>query len=115
MTETKATYTPGPWTLETVKTTIGVCHKIGPFPASRTRPDRPNYACVYEDGMHNWRLLQNCTLDSELLANARLIAAAPALVEALKGILDVLNGDLDDDQCAAWDQARAALQSAGVE
>lgn len=69
-------FTPGPWTLETVKTSSGICHKIGPFP---WRPDRQNHACIYHD-------YPNGTLgpvELELRANARLITAAPELHDAL--------------------------------
>ena len=60
-------HTPGPWTLETVETSCGLCHKIGPFP---WREGKPNHACIYVDHGH-W------VVADELLANARLIAAAP--------------------------------------
>ncbi len=75
-----AKHTPGPWTVETVKTSIGVCHKVGPFPGSCGKP--VGSACVYEDGMALWRVIDE--LDTELLANARLMAAAPDMLAALK-------------------------------
>lgn len=68
-------HTPGPWTLETVRTSIGFCHKIGPFPWNRQQ----NHACIYVDyPVHG----------DELLANARLIAAAPDLLKALQNARD---------------------------
>jgi len=39
-------WTPGPWRLETVKTSCGICHKIGPFPGS---PGHKHNAYVYVD------------------------------------------------------------------
>lgn len=48
----------------------------------------------------------------ERLANLRLIAAAPELLEALKGILAVANVRVDDPRCAAFDFARAAIAKA---
>lgn len=69
-------FTPGPWTLETVATSCGICHKIGPFPASRDGGS-PRHACLYSDRNSHFN-----PADQELLANARLIAAAPDLLEA---------------------------------
>jgi hypothetical protein len=45
-------------------------------------------------------------------ANARLIAAAPELLAACRALVDVLNDDLDTEQCAAWDTARDAIAKA---
>ena len=78
--ETK--HTPGPWTLETVKTSAGSCHKIGPFPGSNWHPDG-TYACVYADGEH-WLTERLTDRGKELFANARLITAAPELLETLQ-------------------------------
>ena len=40
--------TPGPWRVETVPTSCGICHKVGPFPGKR--PDyQPRHACLYAD------------------------------------------------------------------
>lgn len=69
-------HTPGPWSFDTVKTSAGVCHRIGAdqWP---TKHDKPSYACVYADhsmGSAAWPTLE---------ANARLMAAAPDLLEAL--------------------------------
>lgn len=73
-----AQHTPGPWTLETVPTQVGVCHKVGPFPGKR-EGDKPRHACLYADYPSTGN-----PSDDELLANARLIAAAPELLEALR-------------------------------
>lgn len=75
-----AKHTPGPWTLETVPTQVGICHKIGPFPDTRNREPftKPMHACIYVDGAYR------AEHEPTLLANARLIAAAPELLEALK-------------------------------
>lgn len=72
-------HTKGPWNLETVPTTAGSCHKIGPFPSMGVRPQV--HACVYADGIR-LGLDENSPVAVELRANARLIAAAPDLLEA---------------------------------
>ncbi len=66
--------TPGPWSMETVKTSCGTCHKIGPFPSAEYfRPHRPlTHACIYDDyppGIGH----------KHLIANARRIARVPDL------------------------------------
>jgi len=76
-------HTPGPWTLETVKTQVGHCHKIGPFPGSCGRD--VGYACVYVDGQHAPDARTG--KEAELLANAKLIAAAPDLLQACQAVL----------------------------
>lgn len=68
------------------------------------------------------RGMRNVDLDSaasECEANARLIAAAPALLEALKELwpfieadCDGANADLDDPYQAAMAKARAAIAQA---
>lgn len=91
-------HTQGPWSLETIETSSGICHKIGPFPPSR-EGGRLRHACLYADypSDHN-------PADQELLANARLIAAAPELLEALKTCLD----QSWDGAIAAWVREKAA-------
>ncbi|MCA3704286.1 MAG: hypothetical protein INF12_14785 [Methylobacterium sp.] len=106
----KQSHTPGPWTLETVKTSCGICHRIGPFP---WRDGRDNHACVYVD--HASRD-GSAPRDQELLANARLIAAAPELLAALRGLYETgapegLALTADEIQ-ARFDAARAAIARA---
>ena len=67
-------HTPGPWSLETVRTSVGVCHQIGPLGCST----KLKSACLYDD------CYSDRARDLQLLADARLIAAAPELLEALK-------------------------------
>ncbi|MFA1686534.1 hypothetical protein ACDY99_23880 [Achromobacter dolens] len=78
------THTPGPWTLETVRTVSGFCHKVGPFPARREGGD-PRHACLYSDYPS-----ESNPADQELLANARLIAAAPDYHDAAGWILSAV-------------------------
>lgn len=78
-------FTPGPWSLETVPTSMGTCHKIGPFPSRGFHSE--THACVYADSVrrHDYG---HCKVGDELLANARLIAAAPDLYAALLSLYD---------------------------
>ena len=71
-------HTPGPWFLETVRTSVGVCHKVGPLGHST----KFHNACLYDD------CYSDKPHDLQLLADARLITAAPELLGALKGLLD---------------------------
>ena len=105
--ETK--HTPGPWALETVPTTCGVCHKVGPFPGKRP-VDKPRYACLYADYPSKGN-----QPDDELEANARLIAAAPDLLQELKNIANADTVEWDDPtEFEAWakNRARAAIAKA---
>lgn len=82
-------HTPGPWTLETVQTSVGWCHKVGPFP---WRDGKQNHACVYDD------YASGHFGTPELIANARLIAAAPELLEALERLkCEIILSDVDMD------------------
>ena len=68
--------TPGPWAMETVRTSCGTCHRIGPFPRPAYASKSEGWACVYDDyppGVGS----------PDLLANSRLIAVAPDLARAL--------------------------------
>lgn len=79
LTELISKATKGPWKLETVKTSCGHCHKIGPFP---WRPEKENHACVYVD------YLGPGPLWDELQANAELIALSRTLVPELLGLVE---------------------------
>lgn len=70
-------HTPGPWVLDTIPTSVGICHRIGPFPPRRPDDVTVRHACLYAD----YPSTSN-PADEELEANARLIAAAPELLEA---------------------------------
>jgi len=73
------THTKGPWTLKTVKTVCGLCHKIGPFPSNRLGQE--THACLYVDYPAGAEFNKN---EAEVLANANLITAAPDLLAALE-------------------------------
>lgn len=75
-------HTPGPWFVETVSTSCGVCHKVGPFPG-KNPGDEPRHACLYSDYPSKGN-----TSDDELRANAYLIAAAPDLLAACRKLIE---------------------------
>lgn len=65
--------TSGKWIFETVTTSCGVCHKVGPFP---WREGKMNHACIYVD------YPSPGPLDTELKANAAFIAYCAGPAEA---------------------------------
>ena len=109
-------HTPGPWALESVDTRCGSCHKIGPFPSAGVRSEV--HACVYADQMRLGIDDRN-PVAAELLANARLIAAAPELLEALVQLEEAfcsvgpgMTREDREDSRAALIAARAAIAKA---
>ena len=74
-------HTPGPWRTVEVPTSIGTCHRIFPL-AWGDEPPTHGGICVYDD-----RTSLNPHADGEQAANARLIAAAPDLLDALETML----------------------------
>lgn len=70
-------HTKGPWRMDTVYTSSGIVHKIGPFPRS-TAVDKIGYACVYVDHPGAG------PREEELLANASLMVVAPDMFECLE-------------------------------
>ena len=96
-------HTPGPWTLETVQTSCGICHKIGPFP---WKDGKQNHACIYADYPGTG------PIEKELLANARLIAAAPDLLEACEKAKKLLEPNLVEPGRTVFWELVAAISKA---
>ena len=100
-------HTPGPWGLETVRTSSGVCHKVGPFPGRRG-DDKPRHACLYADYPSD-----SNPSDQELLANARLIAAAPELLNLVSEAVELQRKHYGDGmllhmEMATWAKSASA-------
>lgn len=84
------THTPGPWAIEEGDRET---HIVGGEAILAYCPDWP---CAPQ----------------EQEANARLIAAAPELLEAAESLLDVVGVRIDDPRIAQFDALRAAIAKA---
>lgn len=86
--------TPGEWSLKTVPTSDGSCHKIGPFP-SASRVHSETHACVYAIGIR-LGIDDSTPVARELLANARLMAAcSPANVAAIIAHVEAQEAEIE--------------------
>jgi hypothetical protein len=109
-----AQFTPGPWAVdpELHDSDFGALQRDG------TRAQLRQYIHAPEGGGGRiGACFANClvTTDAELLANARLIAAAPELFEALDWLVQILpDPELDNDELQrTWTKkARAAIAKA---
>ncbi len=90
--------TVGKWKMETVPTSCGVCHKIGPFPGR----EKGNHACVYVD-YHK--------AADELQANAAFIASCAGPAEAgwraTIAAIDLINAALREIELVGTPQGSA--------
>jgi hypothetical protein len=106
-------FTPGPWLLRTTPTSAGLCHIVS---AADWRG-----AFIYGDGIRKG-VDDALPKAQELAANARLIAAAPDLLEALR---EMVAGDAEaiedaerigipfpDEMLATYNKACAAIAKA---
>ena len=105
-------HTPGPWS-------------VGEVSHKKQRVDIDSLHADQTVGHQTWRGLARAygceDMPAEgtavMLANARLIAAAPELLEALRGMQALddehhQRGQCDDDVCAEVRKARAAIAKA---
>jgi hypothetical protein len=99
-----AEFTKGAWYFETVRTSCGLVHRIGPFPWKR---DKKIHACIYVD----WP--GDGAIERELRANAVLMTAAPDMFEALQFCVDRL-AILQGEDAPGVAEGRAALSRAGA-
>ena len=107
-------HTPGPWKLETVRTSCGICHKIGDFERLGMTRDA-TYGCVYDDYPAGEQ-------SKTIHANARLMAAAPDLLRALNLVLPLAKGyapvgqtDTAKATCRSWIEAAQEAISKATE
>ncbi|HCF4804159.1 TPA: hypothetical protein NIF59_002256 [Pseudomonas aeruginosa] len=98
-------HTPGPWVMDTIPTSVGICHRIGPFPPRRPDDETARHACLYADYPSVFN-----PADRELEANARLMTAAPELLEALQACIQQITALCSADDVP--DQALAAIAKA---
>ena len=88
----------------------------GPWSPAANWPHGLSMICQHDGS--GWRPVADCAVSGEKAeANARLISAAPDLLEALQDLFGadmehVLMGDGKDDQIAAIAKARAAIAKA---
>lgn len=77
-------HTPGPWTIETVPTQIGHCHKIMPM-----------VACLYVDHRGS-DFKDQKTLTAK--ADAHLMAAAPDMLAALREAANAVTFNVEAEE-----------------
>lgn len=84
--------TPGPYSVETVPTSVGICHKLMPFTG-----------CIYVDDSKGGRNRK------ELLATATFIAAACNAVPGLLAAVESLDRELGDNAAKSIDAIKEML------
>jgi hypothetical protein len=96
-----ASHTPGPW--ESHSASLSDNSLV----VTAQRQDKQGYEriCLVRHGS----IRDYSDTDYRAQADAMLIAAAPELLAALKGLLDAVNVRIDDPRIALFDAARAAV------
>lgn len=92
-------------------------HTPGPWTIKFFRSIEPNHALICAEDWHDFasvvvRFCGDDTDDATGLANARLIAAAPELLEALKELLDEARTNMRGGKGHLIDKARSAIAKA---
>jgi hypothetical protein len=84
-------FTPGPW---------------------HVYQEKPHYYSVGTDYAHDRGRDQNIVRDVRKEANARLMAAAPEMFDALVGLLAYINARIPGEESVAYLEAQSALAKA---
>lgn len=101
---------PAPWRRELVPTTIGSCHKIGPFPSNMR--DRLTHLCLYVDGSPRTAVAEELAANADFIAHAREdVPALLAEVERLRKALEAASSSLGWIANAPTEQERWDLKA----
>src|SRR5690625_1957633 len=95
----KSKHTPGPWTFSGQKGPVGICIK----------------AQVWDSEGYNLSVMKSTEDPEEATANARLVAAAPDMLEALNEMVisfDILDIETDSLQREAIRNSKEAIKKA---
>ena len=100
LTVLEAAATPGPWGVETVRTQVGLCHKVGGGWPRREliSGTREQYACIYEDGGDPRNPGKELHANAQVFAESRNAlaallhdaAVAHRLVAGMHAVMDAL-------------------------
>lgn len=101
-------HTPGPWQQFDDGGAINERHTYGPeYADCAWGPDGPGHSLIADCSPHGQRATE------ETIANARLIAAAPELLDALEAAADYLYNPFEpDNQSPIYERIRAAIAKA---
>lgn len=111
----EAKYLPGPWKgCGAKECTCGIVWSIpGDFPVCTAVGHRVPVAVVHEHMADAPDIIyQSLTDRAVVMANARLIAAAPDLLEAVKALCEADRDELNDSTSEVWNRAVDAINKA---